>query len=97
MGKAPDVKDKAPTPPAPKPPAVPSATAASPKIGLYGDVIVVDRPKFEELIVSLLHGYGQRYTPSALPSQMMPMFHLATRAEAVELLQALQKSKRERV
>jgi hypothetical protein len=69
-----------------------SNVRVEPKIGLYGGVVVLDRIEFGKLVISLIHGYGNRYTSHGLPSYLMKMFGLATREEAVDVIHQLQAS-----
>jgi len=75
-------------------PVVPSRDTK--KVGLHNTYVVAERAAFEELVVSLLHGYGDRFTAQSLPTLIMKMFALSTRDEAIVLLKELQQSKRER-
>jgi hypothetical protein len=65
-------------------------------IGLYRDVAIVDRQKFDELLITILHGYTDRFSAHSLPSHVMKLFHVGTRDEAVKILQKIQADNKER-
>jgi hypothetical protein len=70
--------------------------SVSPKIGLYDDVIVVERGKFEEMVISLVQGFGDRFTTNAMPSHLMRLFGVETRQEAVDIIHQMQEHHRKR-
>lgn len=58
--------------------------------------VTVNRAAFEKMMVALQMGHAQNYISQGLPRQIMDLFELKTRDEAVKKLQEMAASHRER-